>query len=132
LCRALTPAGGETSRQSCAWAGGGANKAQTPAAFSARLQAQRDQNLVGRAQCVDEHRRGLFRDLSQSVAPRVFTSVPELVAAIDEYIAIHNLNPKPFIRTKTAADILEQIIRANSRLSSKQNAHYTRMINIGS
>lgn len=58
--------------------------------------------------------------------------VPELVAAIDDYIANHNLNPKPFIWTKTAADILEKVIRANSRSSCKQNAHYTRMINIGS
>ena len=52
----------------------------------------------------------------------VFTSVPELVTAIDEYIAHHNTKPKPFIWTKSAADILQKVIRANSRLSSKQNA----------
>jgi hypothetical protein len=54
----------------------------------------------------------------------VFTSVPEWVAAIDEYIARHNTKPKPkpFIWTKSAADILQKVIRANSRLSSKQNA----------
>ena len=64
-----------------------------------------------------------FRDITVNRLRRgVFTSVPELVAAIDEYIANHNLNPKPFIWTKTAADILEKVIRANSRLSSKQNA----------
>ena len=51
----------------------------------------------------------------------VFTSVPELVAAIDEYIAHHNTHPKPFIWTKSARDILQKVIRANSRLSSKQN-----------
>ncbi len=51
----------------------------------------------------------------------VFTSVPELVSAIDEYIAHHNTNPKPFIWTKSARDILQKVIRANSRLSSKQN-----------
>ena len=43
----------------------------------------------------------------------VFTSVPELVAAIDEYVAHHNTKPKPFIWTKSAADILQKVIRAN-------------------
>ena len=52
----------------------------------------------------------------------VFTSVPELIGAIDEYIAHHNTKPKPFIWTKSARDILQKVIRANSRLSSKQNA----------
>ena len=54
----------------------------------------------------------------------VFTSVPELVSAIDAYIAHHNTKPKPkpFIWTKSARDILQKVIRANSRLSSKQNA----------
>ena len=51
----------------------------------------------------------------------VFTSVPELVAAIDEYVVHHNTNPKPFIWTKSARDILQKVIRANLRLSSKQN-----------
>ena len=51
----------------------------------------------------------------------VFTSVPDLVSAIDEYIAHHNTNPKPFIWTKSARDILEKVMQANSRLSSKKN-----------
>ena len=34
----------------------------------------------------------------------------------------HNTNPKPFIWTKSARDILQKVIRANNRLSSKQNA----------
>lgn len=64
-----------------------------------------------------------FRDITtQRLRRGVFTSVPELVAAIDEYIANHNSNPKPFIWTKSAHDILQRVIRANSRLSSKQNA----------
>ena len=37
----------------------------------------------------------------------VFTSVPELVAAIDEYVAHHNINPKPLIWTRSARDILQ-------------------------
>ena len=63
-----------------------------------------------------------FRDITTERLRRgVFTSVPELVVAIDEYIAHHNTNPKPFIWTKSARDILQKVIRANSRLSSKQN-----------
>ena len=64
-----------------------------------------------------------FRDLTTERLRRgVFTSVPELVATIDEYVAHHNTDPKPFIWTKSARDILQKVIRANSRLSGKQNA----------
>jgi transposase len=64
-----------------------------------------------------------FRDITTERLRRgVFTSVPELIAAIDAYIAHHNTQPKPFIWTKSARDILEKVIRANRRLSSKQNA----------
>ena len=63
-----------------------------------------------------------FRDITTERLRRgVFTSVPELIGAIDEYIAHHNIQPKPFIWTKSARDILQKVIRANSRLSSKQN-----------
>jgi transposase len=63
-----------------------------------------------------------FRDITTERLRRgVFTSVPELIGAIDEYIAHHNTQPKPFIWTKSARDILQKVIRANSRLSSKQN-----------
>ena len=64
-----------------------------------------------------------FRDITTDRLRRgVFTSVDELTTAINEYIAHHNKHPKPFIWTKTARDILQKVIRANSRLSSKQNA----------
>lgn len=64
-----------------------------------------------------------FRDISEKRLRRgVFTSVQELVTAIDDYVDHHNTNPKPFIWTKSARDILQKVIRANSRLSSKQNA----------
>ncbi len=63
-----------------------------------------------------------FRDLTTERLRRgVFTSVPELVTAIDEYVAHHNTDPKPFIWTKCARDILQKVIRANARLSSRQN-----------
>jgi hypothetical protein len=64
-----------------------------------------------------------FRDISTGRIRRgVFTGVGEFVAAIDEYIAHHNTEPKPFISTKSAPDILRKVIRANKRLRSKQNA----------
>ena len=64
-----------------------------------------------------------FRDITVNRLRRgVFTSVPELATAIDAYIAQHNIEPKPFIWTQGAGDILQKGIRANSRLSSKQNA----------
>ena len=63
-----------------------------------------------------------FRDLTTERLRRgVFTSVPELVTAINEYVAHDNIKPKPFIWTKSARDILQKVIRANARLSSKQN-----------
>ena len=64
-----------------------------------------------------------FRDISEKRLRRgVFTSVQELVTAIDDDVDHHNTNPKPFIWTKSARDILQKVIHANSRLSSKQNA----------
>jgi transposase len=63
-----------------------------------------------------------FRDLSTQRLPRgVFRHVPELTATIKAYVAVHNKHPKPFIWTAKAADILQKVIRANRRLSSKQN-----------
>jgi transposase len=38
----------------------------------------------------------------------VFKSVAQLEAAIQEYLDHHNANPKPFVRTKSATDILEK------------------------
>ena len=64
-----------------------------------------------------------FRDITTArLRNGVFCSVPELILAIDEYIVHHNKNPKPFIWTAQAKDILEKVIRANRHLSSKQNA----------
>lgn len=69
-----------------------------------------------------------FRDISENRLRRgVFTSVPELVSAIDEYITHHNTNPKPFIRTKSARDILQKVIRANSRVRLRLHAQNSRL-----
>jgi hypothetical protein len=63
-----------------------------------------------------------FRDLTTERLRRgAFTSVPGSVAAMDDYVAHHNTDPKPFIWTKSARDILQKVIRANSRLCSRQN-----------
>jgi transposase len=63
-----------------------------------------------------------FRSISADRLERgVFRSVPELIAAIEDYIAMHNENPKPFVWTAKANDILQKVIRANRRIGSKKN-----------
>jgi transposase len=58
-----------------------------------------------------------FRDLTQSLLRRgVFCSVEELIAAIADYLVHHNEDPKPFIWTKKASDILEKVARARQTL----------------
>ena len=59
-----------------------------------------------------------FRDITDKRIRRgVFTSVPELEAAINEYIAVHNAKPKPFIWTAKATDILAKVTRARATLN---------------
>jgi transposase len=48
----------------------------------------------------------------------VFKSVAELETAIMDYLAQHNANPKPFIWTKSAGEILEKVARAKQALES--------------
>jgi transposase len=56
-----------------------------------------------------------FRDLSENRIRRgSFTSVPELEAAIHDYITHHNADPKPFIWTPKASDILAKVMRARA------------------
>ena len=50
----------------------------------------------------------------------VFTSVAELNQALSDFIEQHNENPKPFVWTKTAAEILEKVGRARERLNNIQ------------
>jgi transposase len=59
-----------------------------------------------------------FRDLTENRLRRgVFRSVEELIGAINDYIDHHNENPKPFIWTAKAADILEKVKRARAVLN---------------
>jgi transposase len=58
-----------------------------------------------------------FRDITQRRIRRgAFCSVPELIAAIDQYIQNHNRAPKPFIWTAKASDILQKVTRARRTL----------------
>jgi len=58
-----------------------------------------------------------FRDLTDKRIRRdAFPNVKILIAAIEDYIAKHNDEPKPFIWTAQASDILEKVTRARKRL----------------
>ena len=58
-----------------------------------------------------------FRDLTVNRIRRgVFHSEADLIAAIDEYLEVHNANPKPFIWTARANDILEKVKRGRANL----------------
>jgi len=50
----------------------------------------------------------------------VFRSVKDLEAAIREYIAVHNEDPKPFVWTKTVDQILASIARYAQRTTAAQ------------
>ena len=59
-----------------------------------------------------------FRDISENRIRRdSFTSVNELEQAIARYIEHHNQNPKPFIWTARADDILAKVTRAKAALA---------------
>ena len=61
-----------------------------------------------------------FRNLSEDRLKRgVFKSVDELVCAIELFVLAHNENPKLFIWTASARDIVEKVIRASSLSDSK-------------
>ena len=60
-----------------------------------------------------------FRDLTvKRIRRDAFRSVKALIAAIEDYIDHHNENPKPFVWTKTAVQILEKVERARAALST--------------
>ena len=60
-----------------------------------------------------------FRDITDKRIRRdSFTSVAELELAIDLYVAHHNTDPKPFIWTASATDILAKVSRAKAALAA--------------
>ncbi len=63
-----------------------------------------------------------FRDLTENRLRRgIFRSVEELIEAIGGYIDHHNEQPKPFIWSAKAADILEKVKRARTALHNRQS-----------
>jgi transposase len=58
-----------------------------------------------------------FRDVTTKRLRRgVFHSVPDLVAALEDYLVKHNEAPSPFVWTAKANDILTKVERARKRL----------------
>lgn len=59
-----------------------------------------------------------FRQITDKAIRRgVFHSVPDLIAAIEAYLMAHNDDPKPFIWTATADDILAKVRRGRVALN---------------
>jgi transposase len=64
-----------------------------------------------------------FRDITQDrIRNGTFTSVPQLIQAIMGYIQHHNANPKSFIWTQKAEDILDKVARARKALDKTPSA----------
>jgi len=65
-----------------------------------------------------------FREITEKRRRRgVFHSVPELVAALEEYLAQYNQNPTPFVWTAKANDILKKVERARKKLPKANTSH---------
>jgi transposase len=64
-----------------------------------------------------------FRDITHNRIRRgVFQDLEQLIMAIGNYIDVHNQNPKPFIWTAKANDILEKVTRARAVLNNRRSA----------
>ena len=64
-----------------------------------------------------------FRELTDKALRRgSFNSVPDLIGSIEEYMAAHNDDPKPFIWTATAEQILAKVRRGRVALRSQSPA----------
>jgi len=60
-----------------------------------------------------------FGELTEKAVRRgAFFSVPDLVRAIEEFLAAWNENPRPFVWTAKLEDILKKIERARAKLES--------------
>ena len=53
------------------------------------------------------------------VARGVFHSVPDLIASIEEYMKVHNNEPKPLMWTATAKSILAKVRRGQVALDQQ-------------
>jgi transposase len=62
-----------------------------------------------------------FRELTgKRIRRGVFHSVPDLISAIEEYLAAYNENAKPFVWTAEVEKIIEKIARARAALETTQ------------
>jgi len=60
-----------------------------------------------------------FRELTEKAIRRgVFKSVPDLIAAIEAYLQANNNDPKPFVWTARAEEVLEKVSRGRVALAS--------------
>jgi transposase len=63
-----------------------------------------------------------FRELTDKMIRRgVFHSVDDLIDAIEEYLRVHNNDPKPFVWTATAEQILTKVRRGRVTLQQLSN-----------
>ena len=64
----------------------------------------------------------LLRNLTERALRRgIFRDVEELIMAVGAFIDERNDNPKPFVWTASAADILEKVKRAGAVLDKGQS-----------
>jgi hypothetical protein len=61
----------------------------------------------------------------QRIRRGVFTSVPELEAAIHEYLDHHIADPKPFVWTKSAEESSAKVTRARNALEQLASGNQT-------
>ena len=60
-----------------------------------------------------------FRELTEKAIRRgVFHSVPDLITAIEQFLAAHNKDPKPFVWTASIDSILEKVGRCKAVLET--------------
>jgi transposase len=64
-----------------------------------------------------------FRELTDKRIRRgSFANIPELIAAIEDYVSHHNERGRPFVWTAKAADILEKMLRAQRALEARSSS----------
>jgi hypothetical protein len=68
-----------------------------------------------------------FRELTDKRVRRgSFANIPELIAAIDDYVSHHNKRGRPFVWTAKAADILEKMLHIDHpRAARDRDTRYT-------
>lgn len=72
-----------------------------------------------------------FRQLTdKALRCRVFHSVPDMIASIEEYLDAHNGHPTPYVWTATAESILEKVARVLQRPTILETHHLCRVFEV--